>query len=657
MKKPFLMAFALVLLFCGHALADDYLDKAKQAVDTLEKKVEALEPGDVPAAKKLMKELSNNVIHNLKQSPARGKPEWNEVLERGKALEATIKEKASQPRAPDAAMISATKSIDEVEAATASLAPGDVPAANELVGKLNAAAKVLMSSKNKGGPKWSEVARRHQALDKRIREIAAKPAAAKPQAPAAPAAPKAPEATPAPPTPAAPEAAADPDLSGEIRITKATSIPDLEFNDKRMLGFFDKDFGRATSWLAKAKVEELQDPKNTQWWASTKGKLQSNVSRMTPTGQKHLETRKRLELLRRFEADLAKKQAASFANLSKDDTYYLDKTKKLCAEVNQRLAGHKGTVLQTDGSTIFDRNVQGVYQFHAKIKNQGHPDVKVAKKSAQELELAVEASKQESAAKAKALGDVQAKVAGYVATFQTKSGFPPALPGDEDPAKVKAFAEAVKGWQPKLSEALAYIAEAKMWSPVWRADVDLSNKGNRFANDAPYQLSQAIKKARGSWFHSIESAQGIDPESIEYRDLRGGAFQQKRTIQGGLVPLECARAYFAVLPDPSVGDLDAIGPTLEKNLARIEARCAEQLASERFPETETEPDAGLLAEAQRLVGGDHVKRLELWRGKRSKQYESTEREGDRIFIYKWDYDFFSAHSARQHEDGTWWVHM
>ncbi|MHC4829497.1 MAG: hypothetical protein ACYTFT_03950, partial [Planctomycetota bacterium] len=37
--------------------------------------------------------------------------------------------------------------------------------------------------------------------------------------------------------------------------------------------------------------------------------------------------------------------------------------------------------------------------------------------------------------------------------------------------------------------------------------------------------------------------------------------------------------------------------------------------------------------------------------------ESTEREGDRIFIYKWDYDFFSAHSARQHEDGTWWVHM
>ncbi|MBX3470020.1 MAG: hypothetical protein KF878_24350 [Planctomycetes bacterium] len=187
MSRPGAVVLVLVLgLTCSAAPARAQAEaaQARDALDRVEVEARALKQGDLQPGNALLQRC-----HQVRQAlwAAVGKADaaWAEQLRRCEALDRRIQEVCTgQPKAaaaPDDALRRATGLLDEVERGLAALNPGDVPAANALLTKLEEAKPLAIGSPARASDAWIDFFPRVRDLDRRVRARAAEAAGAAPQ--------------------------------------------------------------------------------------------------------------------------------------------------------------------------------------------------------------------------------------------------------------------------------------------------------------------------------------------------------------------------------------------------------------------------------------------------------------------------------------------
>ncbi len=171
----------------------------------------------------------------------------------------------------------AKQRLDAVASKLADQPPGDVPAANALVLELNQARRDLNASTAKGTDEWKALVALAGDLDAKVRARAAEP--------------------PVPPSPSPPEAGGGPGSEeGPV---------DLPFADKRLLGLFDKDLGRYTTFLKNVRASEFSKEATRKEYQAMAEKLRGHLKGVTL--QDHAEVVARWKRLGEFEALLKAK--------------------------------------------------------------------------------------------------------------------------------------------------------------------------------------------------------------------------------------------------------------------------------------------------------------------------------------------------------------
>jgi hypothetical protein len=644
-----ILCAALTLLLAAPALADEHLDAAKAKLDAAEAALAEMVPGDQKRGNELIKQVNASAA-DLKVSADKGGDAWDAQVQRGRELYNRVlaKTRATPPADAEDAHIQAAKAkLDEAVTKLADVQPGDVPAANEVIALCNAAIEDLKQSGLRAGERWKAEYQRCRDADRKARQLAAQ----KPAAGATPAG--ASGATKPGGDAGGASGAATPPAAGGAPggTTGAAEAKPLEFNDKRLLRFYDKDFDRSEKHYRGLDPTEFQKPDVINAFRQRVAKLIEQLGRLS--AQTHPEVSARRAKLKELNDEIEAKIKGAGENLGKDDLYQLGRFEASLPGAVQRLEESRGTVLAAQGESSYRSDITRLSSILDSIRNQDHDKVKAARARVAGLEERLSAREAESRQKAAALGDVTAREKELTAAFGS-GGYPPQLPQNASHGDIRAWVQQVRAWQPKLDGAVTYLREVQLWSPAYRADVELGNRVRRFLSEHP---ADQMRKEMDGWVahwtgRAQEALAKVQPDAMSGRDLRGDSPGEFRTIDDGIANAENLKAFQQSWGGAASPEPDQWIAQLQQKRARIQERQREQLASERMPKPQhADFPAELLEIAKATLQGPHI-RMVPYGNKRSKKYVKA--EDDVLQLY--DYDFFSVHIARE-IDGEHWVCM
>jgi hypothetical protein len=609
---------------------DEHIEKAKARLDDVEKALAAMAPGDRSTAGKLLKQVGY-ANQDLGPSTKRDSAAWKGQLQRGRDLVVKIKEKGSAPPGPAAPPPS-------TEPAT------PVPAGAELqfmdkraLGRFDKEYGRKMGFLQKETPesfKADDYARASKSMAGILGQVSVQ------NHPEVLARRKQLEAF---------------EALFEKHRAAAPAGGELQYQEKRNLQRFDKEFKRIMGYLDKETAESFKPDRyvgKDAWFADVLAGV---------ANQNHPEVVSRREQIKTLNALLAEKGGAAAATLSGDDQRRIVRIGGELAARVKALAAHKGTVLDSGGERGPFHGSAGRYRtLFSSITKPDHADAKKLAEGMTAFEAEVAKRTAQSKEKAAALGDVRARTAAIMSEFGADS-FPPSLSRSADEAGVKAFAQAVKTWQPKVEESVAYVKEALLWGTAHRGDSDgdkdLGNKLRRFVGATPGAFQEQVTAAESMGKNEVESGLAFDPASISVSRLRDYHLRsaQDRLEGDGTIAkaIQWAKTR-AVYTEAMTGKPD---PTFAETLATLEAkpkegrrRAKEQLESERFPK----PDSGAAQDPELLKIAHELStnllRVQIATGKTTKREQRVEEDGTETVIVTWDYDYFIADVASRAEE-------
>ncbi len=186
----FALAFALVLTIATTsaqtpAHPDPAVNEALQKLGAIQKKYEAMRPGDAPTAQALMKEL-NPIGQRLGKVADKTHPAWTKAATWYNQLNTGIPEKYSNSSAPpDPAIAQIAAELDAFDKKLQAMKPGDTPTGIRYLNELKDVATRINAVTTKSHPSYSAIAKAYNRINQAIADKANETPAGGPGAPAA----------------------------------------------------------------------------------------------------------------------------------------------------------------------------------------------------------------------------------------------------------------------------------------------------------------------------------------------------------------------------------------------------------------------------------------------------------------------------------------
>lgn len=425
----------------------------------------------------------------------------------------------------------------------------------------------------------------------------------------------------------------------------------LDFQSKRMIGFFDKDHYRYHQWW-----EGELDPKKIADYKAALAKLENWYSKIPPAGQAHPEGQKRkaqVDAIRaKIDADLGDVKILPDA-----DKQLLGKFKSLFQRNSFKVDGAAANPLSLQDPAERKRIealLATIREPLDKISMKDHPDVKKQADRLKPLEEALAEGVAKGAAMAEEAGDIDAQIAMMKETYPYRT-FDPSFPGGGAEA-AGAWGEKLKAWETGAKEGYAWLKKVEKLTLAAK-EQDFKDYKSWFRAGPARALKNARDDVEKGWFSKSRAAlMNVNPNISALS--KDAAIATAHRLEGAVPDLErliaFQRSYYGKVDEEFSGGKKK----LEDVVAKLRGDVATRAARQRMPKAEVSQEAGHLATAAEALkdpkyGVGETKRLML----RSHPEKHVRVE---YFDGKWwtkDYDEFMVSFAMKDakQGGKWFV--
>lgn len=425
--------------------------------------------------------------------------------------------------------------------------------------------------------------------------------------------------------------------TGGAAATSSGSAPaELDFNTKRVLGFFDKDHDRYQQNLAGADQ------------ATVKGyveRLENRLASVPANYKAHAEVKARAAKVEAFKAKLAQLEAAAQANMSDAEKARaaaaasagvpaeLDyQTKRQIMFYDRKRSAYDRDfedLSKTDAAKLMgyvDTLEENLGKVNAAF--QGHPDVVQRRNELAAIRKRIEG---EGAAQAKMAEEIVEQMALLKGLFPFPR-FSADLTGDTSTEGVRQWAAKLKSWSQSAKDGKAFLEEASKL-PKMKKDQDFKQYKTWFPQ-VQKRIDDAVEEAEKKWKRNLRGAlmqTGVKPDAMSEAQARSFAAR----LQGVLPDFDRLQAFQQAYYGKFDPEWDGKRGELEDTIARLLGSANSRLDRARLPEATVEQKPELLQQAEEVLSNP--------------KYELGPRRALRVTTHP------KRETRTEYFDGTWYT--
>ena len=422
----------------------------------------------------------------------------------------------------------------------------------------------------------------------------------------------------------------------------------LDFQSKRMIGFFDKDHYRYQAWF-----EGPLEAKKVADYKAALAKLENWYSKIPPAGQAHPEGQKRKAVVEAIRSKIDS-ELGDVKILPDADKQLLGQFKSLYQRNSFKIDGAASNPLSLQDpaeKARIEKLLAMVREPLDKVSMKDHPDVKKQMARLKPLEEALAKGVAQGAAMADEAGDIDAQIAMMKKTFPYRT-FDPSFPGGDAEA-VAGWAERLKAWEEGAEEGYAWLEKVEKLTLAAK-EQDFKDYKSWFRAGPGRAIKNAKDEVVKGWFSKSRAAlMNVNPNIGNMS--KSAATATANRLESVVPDLERLIAYQRVYEGKVDEEFSGGKKKIEDVVAKIRGDVATRAGRARMPEARGAQGQELLTIARETLGREkygvgEIRGLRIRSGKESST--RVEYWDGKWWTKDWD-EFHVAFAAK--DGGKWFI--